>query len=84
MVEVGGPSMSVIMLCNIAKVFGVPISVFFDEGDEITSMGPVFAKLAADLHRADEVLESQRDTISKLLRDLEDRLEKLEKRQNAS
>lgn len=83
LLEAGGPNISVITLCTIAQVLGVSPAVFFDDRDDPTSIGPVFAKLAADLHRADEVLENQRDTLSKILRDLEYRLDQIDKTKKA-
>jgi transcriptional regulator with XRE-family HTH domain len=77
-VEAVGPAISVVILYNIAQVFGVPVSIFFEDSDENTSLGPVLAKLASDLHRLDTELERQRDSVSVLLTGIHKRIEQLE------
>jgi transcriptional regulator with XRE-family HTH domain len=79
-VESGIPNVSVSMLAKLARVIGVPVTAFFEDieqqGDPID---PVLARLASELHRIANSLDSRRDAIGSLLQDLEQAIEKRKK-----
>lgn len=78
LVEAGGPAISVVLLYNIAKVLGVPMSIFFEDDNANTSIPPVLVKLAVDLRRMDIAFEAKSDSFSKLVAQFEKLLEEFE------
>ncbi|VTZ27711.1 hypothetical protein MPC4_110098 [Methylocella tundrae] len=76
-VEAGVPNVSVVLLDKMAKVLGVSIAAFFETGDSATkNMDPVLSKIASELYRVANGLESRRDAIGELIAELEKRLGK--------
>ncbi len=74
--EAGTPNVSVVVLDRMAKVLGVPITAFFEKGDTaVESIDPVLSKIASELYRVANALDSRRDAIGTILAELESRLE---------
>ncbi|WP_290494464.1 helix-turn-helix domain-containing protein [Hyphomonas sp. UBA4494] len=58
--ETGTNRLSAGMLWNVAELFGLPISAFFPDGDEVEDATLELARLRRKVDRARQLLESDR------------------------
>jgi transcriptional regulator with XRE-family HTH domain len=74
-IEAGVPNVSVAMLDKMAKVLGISIAAFFPDAEDGTEhIDPVLSRMASELHRVANAMDSRRDTIATILDELESRL----------
>lgn len=79
-IEAGIPNVSVAMLDKMAKVLGISIAAFFPDAEDGTEhIDPVLSRMASELHRVANSMDSRRDTIATILDELESRLKKRKK-----
>ena len=79
-IEAGVPNVSVAMLHKMAKVIGISIAAFFPDAEDGTEhIDPVLSRMASELHRVANAMDSRRDTIATILDELESRLKKRKK-----
>jgi transcriptional regulator with XRE-family HTH domain len=79
-IEAGVPNVSVAMLDKMAKVLGISIAAFFPDAEDGTEhIDPVLSRMASELHRVANAMDSRRDTIATILDELESRLKKRKK-----
>ena len=79
-IEAGVPNVSVAMLDKMAKVLGISIAAFFPDAEDGTEhIDPVLSRMASELHRVANAMNSRRDTIATILDELELRLKKRKK-----
>jgi transcriptional regulator with XRE-family HTH domain len=79
-IEAGVPNVSVAMLDKMAKVLGISIAAFFPDAEDGTEhIDPVLSRMASELHRVANSMDSRRDTIATILDELESRLKKRKK-----
>ena len=79
-IEAGIPNVSVAMLDKMAKVLGISIAAFFPDAEDGTEhIDPVLSRMASELHRVANAMDSRRDTVATILDELESRLKKRKK-----